>query len=163
MGNVFKYGDNIDTDVIVPGKYLSLSDPSDLAKVCMEGWDAEFSKIVKKGDVIIAGQNFGCGSSREHAPISIRASGISCIIAESFARIFFRNAINIGLAVIECKEAVEEISQGDEVDVSFVDGVIKNKTSDQNYNFVPYPPAIMDIINAGGIKAQIINSIKLFE
>jgi len=163
MGNVFKYGDNIDTDVIVPGKYLSLSDPSDLAKVCMEGWDAEFSKIVKKGDVIIAGQNFGCGSSREHAPISIRASGISCIIAESFARIFFRNAINIGLAVIECKEAVEEISQRDEVDVSFVDGVIKNKTSGQNYNFVPYPPAIMDIINAGGIKAQIINSIKLFE
>jgi len=163
MGNVFKYGDNIDTDVIVPGKYLSLSDPSDLAKVCMEGCDAEFSKIVKKGDVIIAGQNFGCGSSREHAPISIRASGISCIIAESFARIFFRNAINIGLAVIECKEAVEEISQRDEVDVSFVDGVIKNKTSGQNYNFVPYPPAIMDIINAGGIKAQIINSIKLFE
>jgi len=163
MGNVFKYSDNIDTDVIVPGKYLSLSDPSDLAKVCMEGCDAEFSKIVKKGDVIIAGQNFGCGSSREHAPISIRASGISCIIAESFARIFFRNAINIGLAVIECKEAVEEISQRDEVDVSFVDGVIKNKTSGQNYNFVPYPPAIMDIINAGGIKAQIINSIKLFE
>ena len=163
MGNVFKYSDNIDTDVIVPGKYLSLSDPSDLAKVCMEGCDAEFSKIVKKGDVIIAGQNFGCGSSREHAPISIRASGISCIIAESFARIFFRNAINIGLAVIECKEAVEEISQRDEVDVSFVEGVIKNKTSGQNYNFVPYPPAIMDIINAGGIKAQIINSIKLFE
>lgn len=152
MGKVYKYGDNIDTDVIVPGKYLSLSRPGDLAGVCMSGIDSSFAETVKEGDVILAGENFGCGSSREHAPISIKASGVSCVIAKSFARIFFRNALNIGLVVLESCAAVEEISCRDDVEVFLSNGIIRNNTTGREYKFIPYPPFIMDVIKAGGIK-----------
>ena len=128
LGNVFKYGDNVDTDVIIPARYLNSSDPAELATHCMEDIDKNFVKNVKKGDIIVAEKNFGCGSSREHAPISIKAAGVSCVIAETFARIFYRNAINIGLPIIECKEASENIEAGDEVEIDFDSGVIVNKT-----------------------------------
>jgi 3-isopropylmalate/(R)-2-methylmalate dehydratase small subunit len=155
MGYAHKYGDNIDTDIIVPGKYLSINDPAELASITMEGIDPEFPKRVKAGDIMVAGNNFGCGSSREHAPIGIKASGISCIIAESFARIFYRNAINIGLLVLEAPEAAKEIAYGDDVYVNIVAGVIENKTSGKVYSFVPFPTSIMNIIVAGGIKAKL--------
>lgn len=155
MGKVYKYGDNIDTDVIVPGKYLSLAKPSDLARVCMIGLDPSFAETVKNGDIILAGENFGCGSSREHAPISIKASGVSCVIAKSFARIFFRNALNIGLVVLESTEAVDEISSGDDVEVFLDQGIIRNNTTGKEYKFIPYPPFIMELINVGGIKNYI--------
>lgn len=152
MGRVFKYGNNIDTDVIMPGKYLVVREAVELAKYCMRGCDETFASTVKGGDVIVAGDNFGCGSSREHAPISIKASGIVCVIANSFARIFFRNAINIGLLVIECKEAVEKIKDHDQVEVDFISGVIKNISRQEVYFFSPYPKEIMRILQAGGIK-----------
>lgn len=155
MGVVFKYGDHIDTDIIVPGKYLSLNEPQALAKICMEGIDPDFPNKVKPGDVVVGGENFGCGSSREHAVIALLASGISCIIAKSFARIFYRNAINLGLPVLEAPEAACEIAAGDEVKVDMEKGIIQDCTTGKDYPFVPFPASVMEIISAGGIKAKL--------
>ena len=162
MGKAFKFGDNIDTDLIVPGKYLSLSEPEELAMVCMEGIEFEFAKKIQRGDVFVAGKNFGSGSSREHAPISIKAAGVDCIIAESFARIFYRNAINIGLSLLESKEASKSIDEGDAVTVNYKDRFIKNETKNETYHFAPYSQSILDIINAGGYKAYIKNQKNKF-
>ena len=150
-GTVIKYGDNVDTDVIIPARYLNSSDPAELAQHCMEDIDTAFVKKVQKGDIIVANKNFGCGSSREHAPISIKAAGVSCVIAETFARIFYRNAINIGLAICECPEAVAEISEGDEVKVDYDTGVITDVTTHKTYQAQPFPPFIQKIITEGGL------------
>ncbi len=155
-GKVFKYGNNIDTDVIIPARYLNTTDHSELASHCMEDIDSNFIKEVSAGDIMVAGDNFGCGSSREHAPIAIKASGISCVIAKTFARIFYRNAINIGLPILECPDAAEAISQGDIVEVDYTNGEIHDITTDQVFQAVPFPDFIQDIINAGGL----LNSIK---
>ena len=151
QGKVFKYGDNVDTDVIIPARYLNAPSPAELAKHCMEDIDVDFVKNVKAGDIMVGGANFGCGSSREHAPISIRAAGISCVIAASFARIFYRNAINIGLPILECEEAAEEIRAEDEVTVDFDTGTITNLTTGKTYQAQPFPPFIQNIIKAGGL------------
>ena len=150
-GKVFKYGDNVDTDVIIPARYLNSSDPAELATHCMEDIDKDFIKNVQKGDIIVASKNFGCGSSREHAPIAIKAAGVSCVIAETFARIFYRNAINIGLPILECEEAAEEINANDEVSVDFDTGLITNHTSGKTYKAQPFPPFIQNIIRCGGL------------
>ena len=150
-GSVFKYGDNVDTDVIIPARHLAIQDPKGLAAHCMEDIDADFVNKVKDGDIMVARKNFGCGSSREHAPIAIKASGISCVIAETFARIFYRNAINIGLPIIECKEAAEDIDAGDEVEIDFDSGVIYNKTKDHTYQGQAFPPFMQELIQAGGL------------
>ncbi|RKX97846.1 MAG: 3-isopropylmalate dehydratase small subunit [Spirochaetes bacterium] len=150
-GQAHKYGDNVDTDVIIPARYLTTPDPEELAKHCMEDIDKDFVKKVKKGDFIVAGENFGCGSSREHAPIAIKAAGISCVIASSFARIFYRNAINIGLPILESKEASQEINDGDELKIDLVRGIISNKTTGKSYKATPFPEFMQDIINAGGL------------
>ena len=150
-GKVHKYGANVDTDAIIPARYLSLSDPSELAKYCMEDVDPEFLSRVKPGDVIMATTNFGCGSSREHAPLAIKASGISCIIAKSFARIFFRNAINIGLPLLECEEAVDKTEAGDILEVDLSSGKIKNLTKDMAFTAKPYPDFMAELIAAGGL------------
>ena len=154
-GHVFKYGDNVDTDVIIPARYLNSSDPAELAQHCMEDIDASFVGSVKKGDIIVADKNFGCGSSREHAPLAIKASGISCVIAQTFARIFYRNAINIGLAILECDEAAKDIKNGDEVEVDFDSGLITNCTTGKSYQAQPFPPFIQDIISKGGLLKSI--------
>ncbi len=154
-GIVHKYGDNIDTDVIIPARYLNTTDHKELASHCMEDIDKEFVARVKTGDVFVGGANFGCGSSREHAPIAIKESGISVVIAKTFARIFYRNAINIGLAILECEEASEKISAGDEVSVDFDTGMISNHTKGETYQAQPFPPFIQDIIKKGGL----LNSI----
>lgn len=154
-GKVIKYGNNIDTDVIIPARYLNTSDPAELAKHCMEDIDKEFVNKVNTGDIIVGGANFGCGSSREHAPIAIKASGISCVIAKDFARIFFRNSINIGLPILECAEASEDIEDGDSVCVNFDTGVITNETKNKTYQAAAFPPFMQDIMNAGGLIAQI--------
>lgn len=151
QGMVFKYGDNVDTDVIIPARYLNTSDPKELAKYCMEDIDKNFVSQVKQGDIIVAEKNFGCGSSREHAPIAIKAAGISCVIAKSFARIFFRNAINIGLPILECEEAVEGISKGDVVEVDFATGVINNVTTGVSFKAQPFPEFMRKIIEANGL------------
>lgn len=150
-GTVFKYGDNVDTDVIIPARYLNSSDPAELASHCMEDIDTDFVKKVQKGDIIVAEKNFGCGSSREHAPIAIKASGVSCVIAETFARIFYRNAINIGLPIIECREASMRIEAGDEVEVDFDSGVITNKTKQETYKGQAFPEFMQRIIKAEGL------------
>lgn len=150
-GIVFKYGDNVDTDVIIPARYLNSSDPAELATHCMEDIDREFVKKVNKGDIIVAIKNFGCGSSREHAPIAIKASGISCVIAETFARIFYRNAINIGLPIIECPEAAKAIEAGDEVEVDFAAGKIYDRTKGTEYQGQAFPPFMQKIIDAEGL------------
>lgn len=154
-GSVHKFGDNVDTDVIIPARYLNRSDEEWLASHCMEDIDADFAKNVKKGDIMVAKANFGCGSSREHAPIAIKASGVSCVIASTFARIFYRNAINIGLAILECNEAAEEINNGDEVEVDFDSGLITNLTSGKTYQAQPFPPFIQNIIKNGGLMNSI--------
>ena len=154
-GLVHKFGDNVDTDVIIPARYLNRSDEEWLAAHCMEDIDADFAKNVKKGDIMVAKANFGCGSSREHAPIAIKASGVSCVIASTFARIFYRNAINIGLAILECNEAAEEINDGDEVEVDFDSGLITNLTSGKTYQAQPFPPFIQNIIKNGGLMKSI--------
>ncbi len=154
-GKVFKYGDHVDTDVILPARYLALKDNKDLAEHCMEDIDAQFSKKVKPGDIIVAGQNFGCGSSREHAPIAIKACGVSCVIAASFARIFYRNAINIGLAILESPEAAADIRDGDRLAVDFGKGEIKNLSSGLSYKAGAFPPFVRKIIDAGGLLASI--------
>ena len=156
-GRVFKYGDNVDTDVIIPARYLNSSDPAELATHCMEDIDNTFVKRVQKGDIIVASKNFGCGSSREHAPMVIKESGISCVIAKTFARIFYRNAINIGLAILECPEASEKIDSGDEVAIDFDTGVITNLTKGETYQANPFPDFIKKIIQAGGLMADIKN------
>lgn len=151
QGSVFKYGDNVDTDVIIPARYLNSSDPAELATHCMEDIDKNFVKNVNKGDIIVANKNFGCGSSREHAPIAIKASGVSCVIAETFARIFYRNAINIGLPIIECPEAAKGIEAGDEVHIDFDSGVITNKTKGTSFQGQAFPPFMQKIIQAEGL------------
>ena len=150
-GRVFKYGDNIDTDVIIPARYLNSSDPAELATHCMEDIDKEFIKKVQKGDIIVDEKNFGCGSSREHAPIAIKAAGVSCVIAETFARIFYRNAINIGLPIIECPKAAAEIEDGDEVEVNFDTGVITDLTKGTSYQGQAFPEFMQRIIDAEGL------------
>ena len=150
-GNAIEYGDNIDTDVIIPARYLNTSDPKELASHCMEDIDTSFTSRVKPGDIMIGGENFGCGSSREHAPIAIKESGISIVIAKSFARIFYRNSINIGLAIVECPLAAEEISEGDRVSVDMDSGVITDLTTGKSYSAEPFPPFIQEIISAGGL------------
>ena len=147
-GHVFRYGDNVDTDVIIPARYLNTSDPKELATHCMEDIDINFVKDVKEGDIIVADKNFGCGSSREHAPIAIKAAGVSCVIAKTFARIFYRNAINIGLPILECEAAAEGIQKGDEVEVNFDTGVITNVTKGETYKAQPFPPFMQEIIKA---------------
>lgn len=156
-GSVFKYGDNVDTDVIIPARYLNSSDPEELATHCMEDIDQDFVKKVQKGDIIVANKNFGCGSSREHAPIAIKASGVSCVIAETFARIFYRNAINIGLPIVECPEAAKAISAGDAVEVDFDSGIITNKTTGKTYKGQPFPEFMQKIIKAEGLVNYINN------
>ena len=155
-GNVFKFGDNVDTDVIIPARYLNSSDPAELATHCMEDIDKDFVKKVKDGDIIVANMNFGCGSSREHAPIAIKASGIGCVIASTFARIFYRNSINIGLPILECDEAAKDIDDGNEVEIDFDSGIITNITKNKTYKAQPFPEFIKDIINKGGL----LNSLK---
>lgn len=155
-GTVHKYGDNVDTDVIIPARYLNTASHAELASHCMEDIDKNFVKNVKPGDIIVAERNFGCGSSREHAPIAIQASGVSCVIACSFARIFYRNSINIGLPILECEAAAKEIKNGDEVEVDFDTGVIKNITSGKNYQAQPYPPFLQNIIQKGGLLKSIM-------
>ena len=155
-GYVHKYGDNVDTDVIIPARYLNTADHKELAAHCMEDIDKDFVSKVNEGDIMVGGANFGCGSSREHAPIAIKNSGISCVIAKTFARIFFRNSINIGLAILECPEASERIESGDSVSVDFDTGVITNLTKNETYQAEPFPEFIKDIINSDGL----MNSLK---
>ena len=150
-GTVFKYGDNVDTDVIIPARYLNSSDPKELATHCMEDIDKEFVNKVAEGDIIVANKNFGCGSSREHAPIAIKAAGVSCVIAETFARIFYRNAINIGLPIIECPEAAKAIQAGDEVNVDFDSGVITNVTTGESFQGQAFPEFMQKLIACGGL------------
>ncbi len=155
-GKVIKYGNNVDTDVIIPARYLSTSDPKELADHCMEDLDKDFKTKITAGDIMVAGKNFGCGSSREHAPIAIKASGIGCIIAETFARIFYRNSINIGLPIMECAEAAKDIEEKDEVSVDVTTGIITNITKNKTYRAVPFPEFMQKIIDADGL----INYIK---
>ena len=155
-GKVHKYGDNVDTDVIITARYLNTPDMQELAQHCMEDIDVDFAKNVQKGDIMVANSNFGCGSSREHAPAAIKASGISCVIAKTFARIFYRNAINIGLPIIECEEAAEKIDNGDEVEIDFDSGVITNKTKNETYQGQSFPEFLINIINSNGL----LNSLK---
>ena len=159
-GRVFRYNDNVDTDVIIPARYLNTSDHAELAKHCMEDIDKDFVKNVKKGDIIVADKNFGCGSSREHAPIAIKASGIACVIASTFARIFYRNAINIGLPIVECEGAVKGIKAGDTVSVDFATGIITNETTGKKYQGQPYPEFMQKIIDNGGLINYIKNTSK---
>lgn len=158
-GNVIKYGDNVDTDVIIPARYLNTSDHKELASHCMEDLDKTFVSRVKQGDIITAGENFGCGSSREHAPIAIKASGVSLVIAKSFARIFYRNAINIGLAIVECPEAAEGISEGDMVEADLDKGIIRNITAGREYKTAPFPEFVQSIIENGGLMQAIENGV----
>ena len=150
-GTVHKYGDNVDTDVIIPARYLNSSDGKELAKHCMEDIDKEFVNKVKPGDIMVANKNFGCGSSREHAPLAIKEAGVSCVIAETFARIFYRNAINIGLPIVECPEAAKGIEAGDEVEVDFDTGMIYNKTKGTEFKVQPFPEFMQKIIQAEGL------------
>lgn len=154
-GKVHKFKDNIDTDVIIPARYLNQPEPAELAKHCMEDIDAGFAGRVEEGDIIVAGANFGCGSSREHAPIAIRACGVSCVIAESFARIFYRNSFNIGFPILECAEAAQRINDGDTVSVDFEKGIIKDETTGETFNATPLPEFIENIISSGGLLAYI--------
>lgn len=156
-GNVIKYGDNVDTDVIIPARYLNTADHAELASHCMEDLDATFVKRVQKGDIITAGLNFGCGSSREHAPIAIKASGVSLVIAKSFARIFYRNAINIGLAIVECPEAADEIKEGDRVEADLDNGIIRDLTTGREYKTTPFPEFIQKMIENGGLVNSVAN------
>ncbi|MBE5862141.1 MAG: 3-isopropylmalate dehydratase small subunit [Lachnospiraceae bacterium] len=157
VGTVFKFGDNVDTDVIIPARYLNSSDPAELATHCMEDIDKDFVKNVKKGDIIVATKNFGCGSSREHAPIAIKAAGVSCVIAETFARIFYRNSINIGLPIVECPEAAKGIDAGDQVEVNFDTGVITNLTKGTTFQGQAFPEFMQKIIAAEGLVNYINN------
>ncbi|OGC23910.1 3-isopropylmalate dehydratase small subunit [candidate division WOR-1 bacterium RIFOXYB2_FULL_42_35] len=159
-GKAWKFGDNIDTDLIIPARYLNTSDPQELAEHCMEDADASWVTKKKSGDFIVAGENFGCGSSREHAPIAIKAAGVSAVIAKSFARIFYRNAINIGLPILECPEAADEIKEGDEIEVNLAKGEIKNLTSKMIYHAQPFPEFMQKLIKAGGLISYIKKKLK---
>lgn len=154
-GRVFKYGDNINTDVIIPARYLSITDPAELATHCMEDIDTDFVQKVQPGDIVVAGANFGCGSSREHAPMVLKQCGVSCIIASSFARIFYRNAINIGLPILECAEAAKALAAGDQVEVDFDNGDIHNITTSRSYLAKPFPDFIKNVFAAGGLLASL--------
>ncbi len=158
-GNAIKYGDNVDTDVIIPARYLNTSDHKELAAHCMEDIDKSFVQRVKPGDIIVAGNNFGCGSSREHAPIAIKASGISLVIAKSFARIFYRNAINIGLAIVECPEAAQEIAEGSEIEADMDRGIIRCINTGREYSAPPFPDFIQKIISSGGLIQSVAKGI----
>lgn len=155
-GRAFKYGDNVNTDVIIPARYLNTTNPKELASHCMEDIDKDFASKVNNGDIIVAKKNFGCGSSREHAPLAIKSSGISCVIASTFARIFFRNSINIGLPIIECDKAAKSIEDGDELEIDFSSGIIKNITKNEDYKGEAFPEFMQNIINSNGL----INYIK---
>ena len=154
-GTVFKYGDNVDTDVIIPARYLTTTEAAELARHCLEDLDAAFASRVRAGDILVAGKNFGCGSSREHAPIAIKGAGVSCVIAESFARIFYRNALNIGLPILECPEAAAGIGAGDVVSVDFGAGLITDETAGRTFRAEPFPPFMRELIAAGGLAAYI--------
>jgi len=154
-GRVWKFGENVNTDAIIPARYLNTSDPGELAKHCMEDADPSFTGKIEKGDIIFAGENFGCGSSREHAPIAIKASGISCVVAKSFARIFFRNSFNMALPIMECPKAVEAAQEGDEIEVDFEKGEIANHTRDKIHKCHPIPPFMQDLIESGGLMGYI--------
>lgn len=158
-GSVLKYGDHVDTDVIIPARYLNTSERQELAAHCMEDLDRSFVQRVRPGDILVAGQNFGCGSSREHAPIAIQASGISLVIAKSFARIFYRNAINIGLAIIECPEAAADIAEGDTVEADLDSGIIRDLTTGAEYHTAPFPPFVQEIIAHGGLMQSVADGI----
>jgi len=151
QGTVWKYGDNVDTDVIIPARYLNVSQPQELARHCLEDIDPGFAGAVQPGDLIVAGENFGCGSSREHAPLAIKGAGVSCVVARSFARIFHRNAINVGLPILECAAAVDGAESGHQLEIDLEAGQIRNLTTGQVYQAEPYPPFMMEIINAGGL------------
>ena len=155
QGHVFKYGDNVDTDVIIPARYLNTADAKELAKHCMEDIDTEYVKKVQPGDIMVAGWNFGCGSSREHAPLVIKTCGTGCVIAKSFARIFYRNAINIGMPILECEAAAQEIQPGEEVAIDFDTGIISNITTGKTYQAEPFPEFIQNIIKKGGLLASL--------
>ena len=159
-GSVFRYGDNIDTDVIIPARYLNTSNHKELAMHCMEDIDSTFIKKVKQGDIIVADKNFGCGSSREHAPIAIKESGISCVIARTYARIFYRNSLNIGLPILECEEACDGIKAGDVVRVDFATGLITNETSGKAFQSEPFPPFMQALIQAGGLAPYMVEKGK---
>jgi 3-isopropylmalate/(R)-2-methylmalate dehydratase small subunit len=154
-GKVWKFGNDINTDEIIPARYLNVSDPKELAKHCMEDADPDFIKKISNGDIIVAGKNFGCGSSREHAPIAIKAANISCVLAESFARIFYRNCLNMGLAILEAPDAAKEIEEGDTIEINFDSGEINDKTSGKTYKAKPFPPFMQDLINKGGLMNKI--------
>lgn len=158
-GKVYKYGNDVDTDVIIPARYLNTTDPKELAKHCMEDMDKSFTNTVREGDIIVALKNFGCGSSREHAPIAIKAAGVSCVIAKSFARIFYRNAFNIGLPILECDEAAEKIEANDEVSIDFQSGIITNITKNEKYQAEPFPEFIQQIINCDGLVGYVQNKL----
>lgn len=160
-GKVFKYGNDIDTDVIIPARYLNTIEPNELAKHCMEDIDENFTNEVKEGDIIVALKNFGCGSSREHAPIAIKAAGISCVIAKNYARIFYRNSFNIGLPILECEEAADKVMAGDEISVDFETGLIINKTKCENYQAEPFPEFIQQIIKSDGLVGYVRNKLKV--
>lgn len=153
QGKTYKYGDNVDTDVIIPARYLNTPDAKELARHCMEDIDASFASTVKPGEIMVAGKNFGCGSSREHAPLAIKTCGVACVIAATFARIFYRNALNIGLPILECPEAAEAIAAGDEVSVDFDTGTIVDVTTGRAFQGEPFPPFMQDLIAAGGLAA----------
>ena len=157
-GKVHKYGDNVDTDVIIPARYLNTSEAKELAAHCMEDIDAAFAGKVKAGDIIVAGRNFGCGSSREHAPLAIKASGVACVIATTFARIFYRNALNIGLPILECPEAAEAIAAGDEVGIDLASGTVTDETTGRTFKAEPFPPFMRELIAAGGLAAYMRNA-----
>lgn len=159
-GKVWKFGSDIDTDAIIPARYLNTADEQELAKHCMEDADPDFVKKISKGDIIMAEENFGCGSSREHAPIAIKYAGISCVIAKSFARIFFRNAFNMGLPIFECSEAVDKTDQGDELEIDAINGKIYNKTKDITFTASPIPEFMQNLINSGGLLNYVINKQK---
>ena len=157
-GKVHKYGDNVDTDVIIPARYLNTSEAKELAAHCMEDIDAAFAGRVEAGDIIVAGRNFGCGSSREHAPLAIKASGVACVIATTFARIFYRNALNIGLPILECPEAAEAIAAGDEVAIDLASGTVSDETTGRTFKAEPFPPFMRELIAAGGLAAYMRNA-----
>ena len=159
-GKVFKYGDNVDTDVIIPARYLNTSEAKELAAHCMEDIDPAFAGKVKPGDIIVAGRNFGCGSSREHAPLAIKASGVACVIATTFARIFYRNALNIGLPILECPDAAEAIAAGDEVGIDLSSGTVTDETTGRTFQAEPFPPFMQELISAGGLAAYMRNTKK---
>lgn len=157
-GKVHKYGDNVDTDVIIPARYLNTSEAKELAAHCMEDIDAAFAGRVEAGDIIVAGRNFGCGSSREHAPLAIKANGVACVIATTFARIFYRNALNIGLPILECPEAAEAIAAGDEVAIDLASGTVSDETTGRTFKAEPFPPFMRELIAAGGLAAYMRNA-----